>query len=345
MVVMACCMPLMLCAEVWEHAMLYPSVDQYGDNITLSGKVCVPLDKQPKGIILIPHYTITANEQAPSIHVTADAPYFWEDFVLLMPDYIGYGVTSDRVHPYLAGELTARNGIDMVFAAQPLLDSLDLKIPLDSLYIFGYSQGGASAVWTMRVIEEQYADRLHLKGCYAGGGPYDVAWTYDDAVATGRVTLPAAIAMLVMGTDAAYDLHLNRADFFTRSMEKKYMKYIASKKYDGLTIYFKMPNHRLKHWLTAVGRDKTQPQTKRLYEGLQRSSIVTADSCPSWTPQAPLYVFHSNKDNIVPVQCAEQLQRCYPDLPNVTYDIGNYGNHIQASAEFRKRVREMLNAL
>lgn len=333
---------LSLSAQAQKHVLLYPSVDQRGDSITLSGAVTVPTDQPAKGIILIPHYTIWKNDDAPSNKLTHEATYFQEDYVLLMPDLIGFGVTRDLPHPYLAGELTARNSIDMVFGAQHLLDSLQVGIPLDSIYILGYSQGGASALWTMRVIEESFADRIHIKACYAGAGPYDLAATYDEALSRKKVLMPALIPYVLIGTDVAYDLHLDRSQLLTKHMEKIYQKYIASKEYDMMKIFWKMSDHRLKHWLKPAGRDKNHPESKRLYEGLRRSSIVGDSICPSWIPQAPLYVFHSTTDDIVSFRCAEHFQRCYPDLPNITYDFDKYGNHLKASHLFYSRTREMI---
>ena len=329
--------------QVREQMLLYPSIDQRGDSLTLSGMVTIPTDRPAKGIILIPHYTIQADKEAPSNQLIYDAKFYKEDFVLLMPDYIGYGITRDSVHPYLAGELTARNCIDMVLAAQTMLDTMDLHIPLDSIYIMGYSQGGFSALWTLRVIEESYADRIHVKGCFVGAGPYDVAVTYDETLTKKKIMMPALVPLMIVGTDVAYDLHLNYAELMTPAAERLYQRYIVNKDYSILQIYFKTPNHSLRHWLTTAGMDKTHPQTMRLYEGLQRSSIVGDSICPSWTPKAPLYVFHSSQDEVVTIRCAEHLQRCFSNLPNVTYDFGKYGHHIPASRIFHKRVREMLN--
>ena len=333
----------MAAPEVQKHVLHYPSIDQRGDSLMLSGMVTIPTDRPAKGIILIPHYTLQADKEAPSNQLIYDAKFYKEDFVLLMPDYIGYGITRDSVHPYLAGELTARNCIDMVLAAQAMLDTLQLGLPLDSIYIAGYSQGGFSALWTLRVIEESFADRIHVKGCFVGAGPYDVAVTYDETLTKKKIMMPALVPMMVIGTDVAYNLHLDRSEILTPAAEKLYQRYIANKDYTILQIYFKTPNHRLDHWLTDAGMDKTQPETQRMYEGLKRSSIVGDSICPSWTPKAPLYVFHSTQDEVVTIRCAEHLQRCFPNLPNITYDFGKYGNHIPASRIFHKRVREMLN--
>lgn len=335
-------LPAVSVAQTRKTVLLYPSVDQHGDSLTLSGLVSVPTSKPAKGIILVPHYTILANDETPSNKPTYEARFYQDEYVLLMPDYIGYGVTRDRVHPYLAGELTARNCVDMVLGAQPMLDSMQLGIPLDSIYIVGYSQGGFSALWTLRVIEESYADRIHVLGCFTGAGPYDVAVTYDESLARKKIKMPALVPLMIIGIDEAYDLHLDRSAIMTPAAEKIYREYIATKDYSVLQVYLKTGNHCLRRWLTAAGMDKSHPETQRLYEGLLRSSIVGENSCPPWTPKAPLYIFHSTNDDVVTVRCARHLQRCFADLPNVTFDIDKYGHHISASRVFNERVREML---
>lgn len=339
--------------KVCETAVTYRSIDQHGDSLLLSGLVSTPIGQTPKGIILIPHYTIAADKEAPSNKATGEAKYFRDDFVLLMPDYIGYGITKDRPHPYLHGELTAHNCVDMVLGVQHVLDSLNVTIPRDSIYIVGYSQGGASALWTLKLIEEHYADRLHVKYCFAGSGPYDVASSYDEAVTLNRSGLPATIPFLTIGTDVAYDLHLNREKQFTQATIRILDEYILSKNHGIASLYFRMLNHTVTHWMSDYGRDKSQPETARLYKGLLRSSLVHypvndhplgQDSiCPSWPWTTPTYIFHSTNDDIVPVLNALHLRRCYGNRPNVTFDIDKFGNHMRSSKIFLKRVQDKLN--
>ena len=360
-IIQTTCVIFQLCISVVAHARLttfveqvvrYPSVGPQGDTITLSGKVSVPLNKRPKGVVLFEHYTINANSEAPSGGWTDDAKYLRNEYVLIMPDYIGYGATSDRLSPYLDGVLTARNSVDMLPAARPVIEQLLPGAYSDSLYVVGYSQGGAAALWTLKLLEEQYAEVYHVKGCFAGSGPYDVATTYDLAVANDKIFLPMTIPLLVLGTSEAYDLHLQRADFFTPAMEKYYNTQMVPKTSTVMMIALSVPSYRLSYWMTAAGRDKNQPETQRLYRGLLRSSLVhyPIDSnplfrdtiCPHWQPQAPTYIFHSTKDDIVSFRNAEHLYRCWSDAPNITYDFGYYGNHLSACLVFFSRVSKQL---
>jgi len=316
-------------------------VDRNGQPITLSGLLSVP-DKPAKGVILVPHFTITSRHESPSAKITGDAEPFQDDYIILAPDYLGYGVTADSIHPYLYGSLTARHCVDMLLHADHALDSMGATKPLDSIYIVGYSQGAATALWTLKLIEEKNTNRFHVIRCFAGDGPYDVAATYDEAVAHNKVSLPLVIPMLVIGSDAAYDLNFDLNDYFTPRLQKTYARYIRDKEYRVFSLFFRMPYHRLSHWLTPEAMDKTHPIGQRLYQALQRSSLVRDDYCPDWTPAAPLFIFHSTNDDVVTIQCAYHLQHCYPDLPNVTYDFGRYGSHLLAAKRFFSTVKSQL---
>lgn len=337
-------------AETMEQGVLYRSVDQHGDSLTVSGRLMVPQDSTPKGIMLIPHYTIFSNDEAPSNSPTHDAKVFREEYVILQPDYVGFGVTADRMHPYLYGELAARNTVDLYLAMLPVLDSMALGIPLDSVYILGYSQGGATALWTLKLIEEEYADRIHVKRCFAGGGPYDVAATFDESSLYAQYAMPMIIPILLLGTSAAYDLDLDPDYFFTPALKRAYTKWIEPKNTKPLDIYFRMPVHLRSYWLTPEAMNKSLPQTQRLYAGLLRSSLVhypvlendTDSIIPTWTPKAPLYIFHSTNDDVVTVRCSQHLQRCFGDQPNIIWDFGKYGRHIQAVRVYVEHVTQLL---
>ena len=322
------------------RALTYTSVDHHGAPLTLSGRLTIPTGSTPRGVMLIPHGTYTSSEEAPSGKSMYEERFFGRDYVLVMPDYIGYGVTKDSLHPYLCGELTAQNCVDMLLAVRDLLDSMQTPMLTDSITIVGYSQGAAVALWTHRLLDERYADRLPVKICFAGSGPYDVASEFDLSVRNNRTGMPVTIPMLTMGVNKVYDLRLQRSDLFTPATEKVYNKYVLGKKHGFIHVFFHTPNHRLSHWLTKAGRDKKQPATQRVYEGLLRASLVhyPVDAhpigqeviCYPWRPKATTYILHSTNDNIVSFYNSEHLRRCWGELPNVTYDFGRYGSHIKS---------------
>lgn len=331
-----------------EHVICYPSVNQFGGPLTLSGRLTVPDSTTAKGIILLLHGTYTSNNEVPSNKPMMEEKWFGADYVMVMPDYMGYGITQDSIHPYLCGELTAQHCVDMLLHIRTMLDTMQVQTRTDSITIIGFSQGGATALWTFKLLEEHYAERLPVKACYAGSGPYDVASEFDVSVQNNKTGMPVTVPMLVLGTNLAYDLHLNTDDFFTYSAKSIMKQFVTRKKYGFVDVWFRTPVHQLNYWLNKNGRDKSQPATQRIYEGLLRSSLVhyPVDChpvgqrviCPSWRPKAYTYVFHSTNDNIVGFHNADHLRRCWGEPDNVQYEFGKFGNHLQSYRLFIKHV-------
>jgi hypothetical protein len=105
-----------------ELSGLYKSIDVDDQPTILSGKVILPAKGPIKRYILVSHYTIASNKEAPSNIFSLEGLLVKLGYALIIPDYIGYGVTSDKVHPYLVMELTARNVLDMYYAVVPFLE-------------------------------------------------------------------------------------------------------------------------------------------------------------------------------------------------------------------------------
>lgn len=342
-------LPLSVCSA---QGMVYPSVDQFGGALELSGRLSIPEGDTARGVMLLLHGTHTSNHEVPSNKPMYEERWFGKEYVLVEPDYMGFGSTVDSLHPYLCGALTARHCVDMLLAVRAILDSMQVKMQTDSITIVGYSQGGAAALWTYRLLEEEYASSLPVKACYAGSGPYDVASEFDVSVQHNHTGMPITVPMLVLGTDMAYNLHLDPKDYFTRATDKVVKKYIREKKVGYVHVWFRTPVHQLSYWLTKQGRDKSQPATQRIYEGLLRSSLihypvdehpVGQDSiCPSWRPKAATFIFHSTNDDIVGFHSSEHLHRCWGEAENIHYEFGKYGGHMQSYQLFMKRVCEEL---
>ena len=182
-----------------ELAGTYSSVDTEGNPITLSGKVILPADGKFKRYILVSHYTIAANEEAPSQTFSLEGILVNLGYALIIPDYLGYGVTAHMVHPYLVLETTATNVLDMYFQVLPFMQKAGLAPEHDDIYLMGYSQGGAVTMGVQHMIETRYADRIKIRRVFAGGGPYDVKATYDNFIETNDASYPCAVPLMTQG--------------------------------------------------------------------------------------------------------------------------------------------------
>lgn len=337
-------------AELVSLSCLYKSVDQHGDTLTVSGRVYFPREGRAKAFVLQPHYTITSNRECPSECDMPDLILHEMGYAVLLPDYVGYGVTRERNHPYLDYDVAARNTLDLYFGAKALLESLDRLPENDSLILVGYSQGAQTALATLKLIETEHPE-IAVKRCYLGSGPYDVARTYDVSIATNKVGLQFTIPMLIMGTSWSYDLELDPYYFMNKKTIERSEKYVFSKEYSAgdVVLLNRMGcSHKVSRYMTPEGMDKTLPETRRLYEGLIRSSLVhvseTDTMLGDWTPKAPLYVLHSTEDRGVPFENALSLQLMLETkgVTDVEYDFGKFGDHLPAFVRFLQVLKSRL---
>ncbi len=245
-------------AGIYYYTYNYPSVDHDGRPITLSALMCLPRITNPSAdggndggecfnnVVIACHATITSNKECPSsrlddVGLVNDIAVMtgyasarggaWSKPVddptcrniVIMPDYQGYGVSKQSVHPYLNQELTAKQVLDATaygleqlragaFAAD---DSQTRALATSATHgmrhdwgtiAIGVSQGAAVALATQRYAEQNQLDtELRLRGSICADGPYDPIATlrfYTSEHSYHQkdiVTMPVAVAMLVKG--------------------------------------------------------------------------------------------------------------------------------------------------
>ena len=320
-----------------ELAGVYASVDTEKNPITLSGKVILPADGKFKRYILVSHYTIAANEEAPSQTFSLEALLVSLGYALIIPDYLGYGVTADMIHPYLVMETTANNVLDMYFQVLPFMKAAGLAPEHDDIYLMGYSQGGAVTMGVLHMIEMRYADRIKVRRVFAGGGPYDVKATYDKFIETNYASYPCAVPLMTQGVVVGNHLNLDLQKILQPRIYENLNEWINYKKYTTGQINELIDTHTTSDLLSPIGMDRTSPEISELYKALTLNSILSY----SWTPEAPVFIFHSIDDDIVPYVNAT-LAKSKWQYGNIQYNFGHYGNHIAGMLRFLMNVRTLL---
>ena len=128
--------------KVIQIAGTYTGHDIDGSPLTLSGKVLLPAKGKIKNMVIVSHWTIGANRECPSESFQLEGILASKGYAVVMADYIGYGVTANRIHPYMHMESTARSVVDMALAVKPYLSAIERKPESDEVILVGYSQGG-----------------------------------------------------------------------------------------------------------------------------------------------------------------------------------------------------------
>lgn len=314
----------------------YTGHDIDGSPITLSGKLLVPADGKVKNLVIVSHYTIGANYECPSECFPLEGILAAKGYAVVMADYIGYGITAKRIHPYMHVESTARSVVDMALrAVKPYLEHIGKKPESEEVILMGYSQGGATTLGVMRMIQREYQDVFPIKKVYCGGGPYDLAATYDTAIEMGKTGIPCAIPMIVQGVNAGQGLGLDLKDFFTPKLLACYDELINSKKYTVKGINVALGTDDLRDLMTDTARDKHNSKTARLYKALMINSVL------DFWPAAPIFMFHSLDDQTVPFENALRAEQAFKGI-DISFDFGHYGNHGNGAVMFITNVAKIL---
>ena len=301
--------------------------DVDGSPLKQSGKLIVPASGPIKNLILVSHYTIGANFECPSETFPLEAIFAAKGYAVAVADYIGFGITADRVHPYMHTESTARSVVDMGLAILPYLKHIGREPESPEVILIGYSQGGSTTLAVMDMIQDEYYSDFPLRMVYAGGGPYDLAATFDVSMETGITGIPCAIPMIVQGVNEGEKLGLDMADFFKPRLLENYREWINSKRYTVGQINKNINSTDLHDIMTDEGRNKHSRNTARLYTALLNNSTL------NFQPLCPIYLFHSRQDQTVPFINALMAEQFFKGN-DVRYDFGDYGKHSLAAVRF-----------
>ena len=319
-----------------QIAVKYQTVAPTGDSIWVSGKLFLPKNKNAKNIIIASHYTICANSEAPSNANSIEGIFATKDYIVLMPDYIGYGISDSLTHPYLHLNSTVRSAIDLLKAAIPYLNanSYTYRKPL---ILVGYSQGAAATLALQKELENEYANEFTIYKTYAGAGPYDLAETFNFYTNYPRTNIPCSLPMLILGMNYGENLGLDREEFFQPILLEQCPLLIESKIHSMNTVNIALGND-ITQLLKPIIFYKDSFPTSVLFNAVEKNSIIKL------SPKSYLYLFHSTRDDMVPFLNSENLKLEFDSqqLDNIQYDFAPYGNHMTAAVTFFEKVYKSL---
>ena len=296
----------------WDYILKYESTDASGAPVTLSERVIFPtgfgFEHRAKGLLLANHPTIFSNAECP----TEKRDYLFGlaslDYVAVFPDLQGFGVSRERVHPYLCAELTARQSLDGLLAVLHFLGDREIALQEGrELMNIGYSQGGASALAFHKYLENNCEDDvkavLPLKASYCGGGPYDLALTMQEYAGQEDLSYPCVLPLILIGMKEGFpDLFagLEPESFFPESVLKaSVLAWTRDKEHtaDQITSRIRAAagTHKMEGMLSPALQDPESRESKALAAALAANDLTVG-----WKPVRPVYFCHVEKDEIVP---------------------------------------------
>ena len=273
---------------------------EVNDNeINASGLLCVPSDKGDYPLISFQNGTNTVNAYAPSEYPSNPSYQFVEviasmGFVVLIPDYPGFGESADIPHPYLIKEPTVRSIVDMLFTAKEMdAEELpDITIE-DAVYVAGYSQGGWATLALHKALEKDYAGEFNLKGSVCGAGPYDLNILFGSMIGISSYPMPVYIGYIIN----AYTRYSQFTNPVSDILKEPYASRLGSLYTGSLTfdqingqLTTSIPDLFTDSFISGFGSDAK-------YNSI-RSSLAS-NSIAGWNTAIPLLLIHGGGDRSV----------------------------------------------
>jgi pimeloyl-ACP methyl ester carboxylesterase len=284
--------PGFLYARVWK--ILYSSTDTHGSPMTVSGTVIVPTSSWsgPRPIVGYAPGTHGLGDQcAPSRYLAAGNEqegtliheYATRGFAVAVTDYQGLGTPGD--HAYMVARSAGHALLDIVRAAQRLSGA---ELPANGpVGLVGYSQGGHAAAWAAQ-LAPTYASDLIVMGVAAGGTPSNLLQIAAGNEGTSNFGLVLAAGA---GMDTGYpELNL-----------ESYLNAAGLAGVDTLRNSCDFSPYAYKRMSDYT---TTNPMNDPLWQ-----ATINAQNPGGLRPTAPVLLYHSTNDEIIPYSGASALRQ------------------------------------
>jgi pimeloyl-ACP methyl ester carboxylesterase len=272
-----------------------------GNDVIASGLVSVPVTAGSYPIMSYQNGTNTLHSEAPSVNPDNQLFLLLEflassGFVVSVPDYLGFGASSNMFHPYLDKESTIQTVTDMLKAVEELVTNhLEIEVSKD-LYITGYSQGGWATMQLQKSIEENNTGEFNLKASSCGAGPYDLRYVNDYVLGLTNYPMPYFIGYVFNGHLKLGDITNPAGDIFKSSYDQKILTlYDGTKSGDEINSQLTTSTADL---FTAEYKttSNTNPKFSSVISSLNNNSIA------AWKTNIPTLITHGTADTYVPEQ-------------------------------------------
>jgi pimeloyl-ACP methyl ester carboxylesterase len=285
---------------------------------TVTGMVSVPRKSGPLPTVAYVHGTSVSFYDAPSNPNTfgdlsdrgesfegppSTAVFAGNGFIYIAPDYLGLGDSTVPRHRYFHAATEASSAIDLMAAARNVLADLRAR-QNGKLFVFGFSQGGHSALALQRELERM---RVKVDGTAVVGAVFDVEqWFLGSLAREDSIAQALYVSYLLLAYDDVYDVYESIDDVFRRRYAGIVENLFDMRHYFDDVMFALPPPARdlIKlSYYARVTTNRDDPMRIRLRE----------NAVDRWRPEAPVLAFHSPVDEEVPYDdalvSAERLQR------------------------------------
>jgi dienelactone hydrolase len=289
-----------------------------GDSITVSGLLAAPV---PKGkndafpMLSYQHGTITTKAESPTSNpqgeITALATYMASTgFVVIIPDYIGFGSSSDKFHPYMIKQYTVNAILDFIRASKEFI-ATEKPCKINSkLFLSGYSQGGSATLAALSAIENISANSdLKVTASACGAGIYDLNTFRNWMVSQVKYDQPYFMAYLLESFKRYANLNISDTLIFSKEIIPRIEgMFDGVRTSDEMNAMFKTL-HVGELFYDDFEKDSTSFNKDEKYTELR--AAFTENSVPAWSLNSNVTLYYGKDDMVVP---NEQSLKIYSEF-------------------------------
>lgn len=161
------------------YSIRYKTKNGQGTEIIASASVVVPDSPGPYALINYNHGTLFPDDEwrAPSYNTDYNSDinitYMMASvgYVVVAPDYLGYGASKNVEHNYCDYYHIADNVIDAIRAAKEFCSNQNFFLK-NKLFITGWSEGGTVTMATIKKIQQNFSGELSITAAAPLAGAY-----------------------------------------------------------------------------------------------------------------------------------------------------------------------------
>lgn len=285
------------------YKLSYGTPNVSGKLITASGLVCLPSPKTGGNPVLsYQHGTIFQDRDAPTSFATSGEAAVGIilaglGYITVLPDYVGYGDSTNELHPYVHAATLASATINMNRAARKFLADPSINRTTNGqFFLTGYSEGGYATLAAQKLMEQSLASEFPITASEPGAGPYDLSGTTLSVLSSPTLLQPAFAGFLVKAYDTIYNTPSQLSHYFNATYAS-----VVDTHFDG-----SFSRSQITQDLGGSGVPTNtlfNPAFVTSYLGAGETTLknhIKENDIYDWAPKVPTRLFHSPNDDTVP---------------------------------------------
>lgn len=271
-----------------------------GDSIVASGTIAVPETSDSKAsfpMLSFQHGTITTKTDAPSVGYNTNVSNQLMNyvasmgFIVAMPDYIGFGATQSKFHPFMVKQATNSAVIDFIRASKEFI-GIDKPVSTNGkLFLSGYSQGATATMGALHAIETELANAdIKVTAASAGGGAYDLNKFRSTAMNVDRYDQPHFMAYVLESFKKYEGLNIDYSEIYNPEFAPKIPGIV-----DGIKTGVEI-NEELSVVVKLLYTENFKLNFETDSKFATMKTIMENNSVRGWKSSIPISLYHGEKD-------------------------------------------------